>query len=217
VRDAARELARAHYAAGDPTGWFDALYLRAGRDYAVIPWADRRPNPNLTMWCKREGWPRADLTALVPGCGLGDDAEYLASLGAQVTAFDISPEAIAWCRERFPSTRVSYVVGDIQELPEAWRGRFDCIAECYTLQALPDAMRGQAIDQLAIALARGGRLLTVSRGRDMEDPPGELPWPLTEQELDRFKEHGLRRLSFEDYEDPEERGKRRFRSVWTRD
>ncbi|MCC5670705.1 class I SAM-dependent methyltransferase [Nostoc sp. CHAB 5784] len=38
--------------------------------------------------------------ALVIGCGLGDDAEAIASLGFEVTAFDISPTAIAWCQER---------------------------------------------------------------------------------------------------------------------
>lgn len=38
--------------------------------------------------------------AVVIGCGLGDDAEYLASMGYEVTAFDISPTAIAMCHTR---------------------------------------------------------------------------------------------------------------------
>ena len=37
-----------------------------------------------------------------------DDAEALATQEYQVTAFDISPTAIAWCRERFPNTTVNY-------------------------------------------------------------------------------------------------------------
>lgn len=217
VRDAARQLARQHYANGDPTGWFEALYQLAARDYDVIPWADRRPNPSLAIWCEREHWPQPGHRALVPGCGLGDDAEYLAALRAVVTAFDIAPEAIAWCRERFTASPVQYRTADILALPQEWNRHFDFIAECYTLQALPDAMRPQAFRELAAVLAPGGRLLTVSRGRDLSDPPGELTWPLTEQELDQFAAAGLRRLSFEDYEDPEEPGKRRFRSCWTRD
>ena len=33
---------------------------------------------------------------------VGDDAEYLASRMARVTAFDVSPTSIDWCRKRFP-------------------------------------------------------------------------------------------------------------------
>ena len=58
-RDLARELAREHYAAGDPLGWFDALYRAAGRDFGTVPWADREVNPHLAAWCEREGLPQA--------------------------------------------------------------------------------------------------------------------------------------------------------------
>ena len=58
---------------------------------------------------------------LVPGCGFGEDAIRLASLGADVYAFDISPESIDIARARaqlmgvenisfsnFPSERMAY-------------------------------------------------------------------------------------------------------------
>ena len=38
--------------------------------------------------------------AVVPGCGFGDDACRLAELGADVYAFDISPEAVEIARQR---------------------------------------------------------------------------------------------------------------------
>ena len=95
-RDLARELARQHYADGDPLGWFDDLYKRAGGNFETIPWADRAVNPHLAAWCEREGLPRPGERVVVVGCGLGDDAEYLAGLGAVVTAFDISETAIDW-------------------------------------------------------------------------------------------------------------------------
>ena len=50
--------------------------------------------------------------ALIIGCGLGDDAEALAKLGFEVTAFDISTSAIAWCQQRFPDSTVNYLVAD---------------------------------------------------------------------------------------------------------
>jgi hypothetical protein len=57
-RDLARELAKQHYSAGDPLGWFESLYRKAERDFDTIPWADRAPNPHLVAWCQRTGMPR---------------------------------------------------------------------------------------------------------------------------------------------------------------
>src|SRR5688500_16295705 len=90
-RAAARELAAAHVQRGDPLAWFDVLYRAAGGQASAIPWADLRPNPNLSDWLRVAALPPG--RALVIGCGLGDDAELLASLGWAVVAFDISAEA----------------------------------------------------------------------------------------------------------------------------
>jgi hypothetical protein len=46
-RATVRELAHKHLEAGDPLGWFENLYSRAGEDSSIIPWADLKPNPNL--------------------------------------------------------------------------------------------------------------------------------------------------------------------------
>ena len=50
-RKTARKIARMHLEAGDPLGWFEDLYARAGEDTAIIPWADLTPNPNLIDYC----------------------------------------------------------------------------------------------------------------------------------------------------------------------
>ena len=50
----ARELAQEYLAKDDPLGWFEALYRRAGKDNALIPWADLTPNPNLLSWAARQ-------------------------------------------------------------------------------------------------------------------------------------------------------------------
>src|SRR5689334_19150591 len=105
-RAAARELASAHLQRGDPLGWFDVLYRGAGGQASAVPWADLRPNPNLSDWLSLAALSPG--RALVVGCGLGDDAELLASLGWAVVAFDISAEAVRWARERFPDFAVSY-------------------------------------------------------------------------------------------------------------
>ena len=48
-------------------------------------------NPNLSEWTDFRKVKAHGKRALVVGCGLGDDAEYLAEQGFSVTAFDISP------------------------------------------------------------------------------------------------------------------------------
>jgi SAM-dependent methyltransferase len=207
--DLVRELASQYNAAGDPLGWFEALYNQANGQFETIPWADRGVNPHLVDWCERESLPSRGARVVVVGCGLGDNAEYLAARGAVVTAFDISESAIAWCRRRFPNSAVSYRVANLLE----FSGEYDMAIEIYTLQAMPLDLRSRAIE----AVGRLGRdVLIICRGRDETDPPGQLPWPLTRADLERLSDIGLSIVSFEDFDDPYDPGKRRFRAYWRR-
>ena len=213
-RNPTRALAQQFIDAGDPTGWFEALYASAAGDASAIPWGDLRPNPNLTRWL--DAHPvAAGLRALVIGCGLGDDAEELAGRGLRVTAFDVAPTAVEWCWRRFAGSAVDYVVADVLGPPAAGRGAFDFVLESYTLQALPPEPRGRAIRRIAEQVAPSGRLLVICRGRDATDPEGAVPWPLSRGELGALtREGGLVEELFEDYVDPDEPGVRRFRCVF---
>src|ERR1017187_7080256 len=75
--------------------------------------------------------------ALVVGCGLGEDAEYIARLGYATTAFDIALTAIAAARSRFPGSPVEYQVADLLAPPPWWSHAFALVVESTTLQALP--------------------------------------------------------------------------------
>ena len=71
-----RETASKYIDAGDPLGWFEALYFRAATDTSIIPWAGLAPNPNVVEWLDHQG---SNLSGLVRnpvkvGSGLGDDA-----------------------------------------------------------------------------------------------------------------------------------------------
>jgi ubiquinone/menaquinone biosynthesis C-methylase UbiE len=62
---------------------------------------------------------------LIAGCGLGDDACRLASLGAEVHAFDISPELVALARERavrfgFPPIHFDTMPAESTTYPDAF-------------------------------------------------------------------------------------------------
>lgn len=213
ARQRARVLMREARDQGDATGWFERLYAEAHDNPRMVQWADMEPNPNLVAWLDRLESPANGARALVVGCGTGDDAEETARRGCHVVAFDIAPSAVAWSRRRFPDSSVDYTVADVLALPPAWTGAFDLVVEVYTLQVLPPDLRGTAMAEMARCLAPGGRLLVICRGRDPDDDPGLMPWPLTPDEIHGLARHGLRQESWEDYD---EGGVRRFRACFGR-
>jgi SAM-dependent methyltransferase len=216
-RSRARELAQSHVARGNVLGWFEPLYAEAQGNAERVPWADRIPNPNLTEWLDREAITGNGRSVLVVGCGLGDDAEYLAARGFAVTAFDIAPSAIDWCRRRFPNSPVEYQVANLLEPPETWNNAFDFVVEAYTLQVLPPSARQQAIMRLARFPRSAGTLLVICRAREPEDPEGQMPWPLLRSELTALDGLGLQPIQFEDYWDrSDESPTRRFRASYRR-
>jgi SAM-dependent methyltransferase len=216
ARAKARQLAHEFVQRGDATGWFERLYTQAQGNEQAIYWAQMVSNPNLVQWLDRQNVQGKGQRALVIGCGLGDDAEELAHRGFEVVAFDIAPTAIDWCQKRFPHSQVEYVVADVLDSPPAWQGSFDFVLEAYTLQVLPADVRRKATACIAGLLAQEGTLLVICRGRSPEEPPGDMPWPLTKEDLEVFMSTGLRQVQFEDYFDQEEPPTRRFRVEYQR-
>ena len=208
-------MAAKYYDRNDPTGWFEELYNTAEGDETAIPWANLEVNPNLADWIESHNSQGNNKTALVVGCGLGDDAEALAKLGFEVVAFDIAPTAIAWCQKRFPNSAVNYLTDDLLHPHIISDRHYDFILESYTLQAIPASIRPQAMESIANLLAPGGRLLIICRGRDASQPATSLPFPLLKQELDYFQELGMSEVNFEDYLDRESTPVRRFRIEYT--
>jgi SAM-dependent methyltransferase len=191
-------FARPALRAGDVTGWFEPVYAAAGERIGDVPWVDQEPNELLVSWLAREG-PAGDARrAVVVGCGLGDDVEALREAGYDATGFDVAPTAIAWAARRFPGSAERFRVANLLDLPPDLVQAFDLVFEAYTVQALPQSVREPAIDGVASLVAPGGRLLVVCSGRDPEDDPGRLPWPLTRDDLERFAGHGLAERRFED-------------------
>jgi SAM-dependent methyltransferase len=215
-RERARELAAEYTAAGRPTEWFDVLYAEGADGEAEIPWAEFEANPNLLEWLERSRVSPSGTSALKVGCGLGDDAEALSERGFDVTAFDVSPTAVEWCRDRFPDSTVGYRVADLLAAPEEWSRAFEFVLESYTLQVLPTPERRRAIRAVADVVAPGGTLLVVCRGREPDEPEGAMPWPLTRETVLRFEDEGLDLVSFEDYHDDETPPVRRFRAEFQR-
>jgi SAM-dependent methyltransferase len=177
------------HAEGEEVG-FDEIYARAGSDFAAVPWAELVAHPALVAWLDRQPAQHGRL-ALVVGCGLGDDAEELARRGLRVTAFDVSPTAIDWCRRRFPASSVEYEVADLFALPDAWRDAFDLVVEIRTLQSLPPSQRDAAVKAIAATVRHGARVFVRCLARADDDPLGTRPWPVSRRELAAFVDAGL--------------------------
>ncbi|MEL6161674.1 MAG: class I SAM-dependent methyltransferase [Cyanobacteria bacterium J06623_5] len=175
-----------------PSDWFEPLYAEAAGDADRVPWALPGATTYLTNWLSQNQVDGVGRSAVVVGCGLGDDAEALAAAGFEVTAFDISKSAIAWAKQRFPQSTVTYVVADLFDFPADWRGAFDLVFDFRTIQALPLNVRGEVIGKIAALGAAGGTVLIATYLREAGEPAGKNPpWPLTLEELDQFGALGL--------------------------
>jgi SAM-dependent methyltransferase len=191
-----REIAAEYLERGDALGWFEALYKESKGDNELIPWADLEPNRFFRTWAESTNLKGDERKALVVGCGLGDDARYLHDIGFKVTGFDISPTAIDWAKKLHSDTDIQFETADLFEPFRGWLCAFDFVLEVYTIQPLPLEMRRQTIDAIAAFVAEKGTLVVVTRGRDDDEEPVELPWALSRKDLSRFGENGLKQIDF---------------------
>ena len=186
------QLAAAALAAGNPTGWFDQLYAAGEEGRVAVPWSRTQAHSLLAAWACANASRACGDEAVVVGCGLGADAEYLSSLGFATTAFDISPAAIRLARRRHPHSDVEYTTANLLNPPPQWRRAFDLVVEIITVQALPAPYRNDAIANVGRLVAAGGTLLAIEQAPAATGTTRRLPpWPLRRDEMEHFAADGL--------------------------
>jgi pimeloyl-ACP methyl ester carboxylesterase/SAM-dependent methyltransferase len=210
-------LASRAIAAGDPTGWFDRLYAAGAAGEVAMPWDREVPHPLLVQWAQARGVNGGGRRAIVVGCGLGADAEYVAGLGYETVAFDVAETAVRVARQRHPGTTVDYITGDLLDPPAQWLKTFDLVVEVITVQALPDPPRRTAIVNVGRMVAPGGTLIVIAARQDQPDAQVKgPPWPLTREEIDAFTTDGLSPVRIEEVADPRQRNDSRWRAEFQR-
>ena len=180
VRRQLRSFSDAAATEGKYLDWFERLYEHAESNAAWIPWSKGEPHPLLVDWMEKTN--QSPGTALVVGCGLGEDAMYLAEQGWNVTAFDIAPTAVQWASERYPHERIDWVVGDLLHPNRKWEMAFDFVIEVHILQAIPEEFRIPASRNLSPLVSSSGQLVCIGRlSIDNSIEQDGPPWALSKE------------------------------------
>lgn len=142
---------------------FDAAYqgkpMVEGTDltFPATPWDIRTVQPAVVE-LERAG--RFGGAVLDAGCGLGENALFLAAAGHRVTGVDGSATALAGARERAAErgVEVEFVHDDVTSLAELGDRRFDSVLDSALYHCLDPDQRRQYAAALHGVAAPGARL-----------------------------------------------------------
>jgi len=147
---------------GSPDIDFDALYRgeSPGEGMAPMttpPWDTKAASEWVIGW-QTGGWIHGDVLDI--GCGLGDNAIYLAKSGYTVTGLDISPTALITAEQRAKDAGVdvTFAVADSTKL-DGYTDAFDTVIDSGLFHSLDDDGRRSYVAALRRATRPGASLL----------------------------------------------------------
>jgi SAM-dependent methyltransferase len=150
---------------------WDASYL-AG----PAPWDIGEPQPAVVRLAG--AFAGAVLDA---GCGTGENALHVASLGLRVLGVDVAQTAVSMAREKAAARRLEaeFVVADALHLERLERP-FETVLDCGLFHSFDREERRKYAASLASVTARGGHLYVLCFS-DVGPDPG--PHPVRREEL----------------------------------
>jgi SAM-dependent methyltransferase len=163
---------------------FDALYRgespAAGMPAITTPpWDTKAPKETVIGW-QAAGLVRGEVLDI--GCGLGDNAIYLAKQGHSVTGLDISPTALVTARERAVDAGVDvrFAVADATTL-DGYTDAFDTVIDSGMYHCLDDDGKRSYAAALHRA-TRPGATLLLSCFSDANAADAEWPRPMVSEQ-----------------------------------
>lgn len=199
----------------EATTWFNDHYKEANKTLESVAWAKGEVNPFLQEYL--DNFRGTPTKAIVIGSGLGDDAFALYAAGFDVTAIDISEEAIQWAKERFDGAEIDFRVADLFDLPEDLLGEFDFVFEAFTIQSLPLALRDRVITAISSLMKPDATLLAVCNAKLDHERFDGPPWPLTFNELRLFTMKACRELEFSIFENESDLSSLKVRALFQKE
>ena len=165
--------------ADSPRHDFEATY-QAGQ----APWDIGRPQPEIVTLAAED---EIVGDVLDVGCGTGENALYLASLGRRVVGVDAAPTAVARARAKAAERALpaTFLVADALDLAKL-RRRFESVVDCGLFHTFEPEQRRLYAHSLCEVLSPGGTLHVLCFSD--EEPPGPGPRRIAQYELgDAFR------------------------------
>lgn len=145
-------------------------------------WDLKQPAPAFVDMIPRLKLPKSRI--LVLGCGPGNDAALFAEHGHNVTAIDISGEALREAKQRYGHLKnIEWVEADLFKLGPEYHQAYDVIVEHTCFCAIDPVRRNELITQWRKCLVDGGFILGVffAMERKHEPPFGGTEWEYRER------------------------------------
>lgn len=155
--------------AGQP---WDASYLDG-----PAPWDIGQPQPAILRLAGEGAFAGVVLDA---GCGTGENALHVASLGLNVLGVDVAETALSIAREKAAARGIDadFVVADALHLERLGR-TFETVLDCGLFHTFDSGERRDYVASLASVTSRGGDLYVLCFSDDADTGPH----PISQEEL----------------------------------
>jgi SAM-dependent methyltransferase len=142
------------------------------------PWDIARPQPAVVRLASKLGFTG---TVLDAGCGTGENALHVASLGLSVLGVDVAETALAMARQKAHDRgiKVEFALADAFQLERLGR-RFQTVLDCGLFHTFESEERQRYVASLAAVTQHNGTLYVLCFSADGLDLG---PHPISQEEL----------------------------------
>jgi ubiquinone/menaquinone biosynthesis C-methylase UbiE len=144
----------------------------------TAPWDIGRPQPAIVRLASEGGFAGAVLDA---GCGTGENALHVASLGLSVLGVDVAKTALAIARAKAENRGITaeFTTADAFQLERLGR-RFKTVMDCGLFHTFDVDERPEYVASLASVTERNGTLYVLCFS---DDGPDIGPHPVSQEDL----------------------------------